>query len=125
MLRHLATRAERVGERLTERDATVARLRTSERASALASGFSTAAADFSKFTAMLAGTVPSTDATRVESVRRTLANAGFMVFTAVSILPATGAKTDVDMASSAIAIIMPPWAWSSDANDPMEPGTGA
>jgi hypothetical protein len=39
-----------------------------------------------------------------------LASAGVIVFTAVSILPATGANTDVDMASSAIAIIMPPCA---------------
>lgn len=91
----------------------------------MTAGFSAAATDFSKFTAMAAGTVPSTDATRVESVRRTLASAGFIVFTAVSILPATGANTDVDIASSAIASIMPPWAWSSEANAPMEPGTGA
>jgi hypothetical protein len=43
-------------------------------------------------------------------VRRASASCGFIVFIAVSILPATGAKTDADMASSAIAIIIPPCA---------------
>lgn len=73
-------------------------------------GFSATVTGFSKFTAMLGGSVPSADAMRVGSVRSALASAGCIVFIAVSILPATGAKTDVDMASRAIAIIMPPCA---------------
>ncbi|MFT3731409.1 MAG: hypothetical protein QM780_08295 [Hyphomicrobium sp.] len=43
-------------------------------------------------------------------MRSTLASAGVIVLTAVSILLATGAKTEADMASNAIAIIMPPCA---------------
>ncbi len=74
---------------------------------------------------MLGGSVSSAEATRVVSVRKTLARAGAIVFIAVSILPATGANTDVDMASSAIATIMPPCARSSEANRPIGPGTGA
>jgi hypothetical protein len=91
-------------------DATDARFFTTAACRSGADGFSATETDFSKFAAMLGGTVPSAEATRVGSVRSTLASAGVSVFTAVSILPATGANTDVDMASSAIAIIMPPCA---------------
>ena len=56
------------------------------------------------------GSVLPAEAMRVASVRSTLASAGVIVFTAVNILPATGANTEVDMASNAIAIIMPPCA---------------
>jgi hypothetical protein len=79
---------------------------------AFASGFalSTATRFFSISDDMACGKVLSTDATRVVSVRNTFARAGVIIFTAVSILPAIGAKTDDDMASSAIATIMPPWA---------------
>lgn len=74
---------------------------------------------------MLGGSAASAEAMRVLSVRSTLASALGIVFTAVSIFPATGAKTDADMASIAIATIMPPWAWSSEAKLPIGPGTGA
>ncbi|HML29052.1 MAG TPA: hypothetical protein PKE16_09460 [Hyphomicrobium sp.] len=77
---------------------------------ASAFGSSIAVAGFWKFTVMLGGSVPSAEATRVGSVRSALARAGCIVFIAVNILPATGANTEVDMASSAIAIIMPPCA---------------
>jgi hypothetical protein len=66
--------------------------------------------EFTSSAGIPCGSVSPADARRVASVRRTLASAGVSVFTAVSILPATGANTDADMASNAIAIIMPPWA---------------
>ncbi len=69
---------------------------------------SAVATDFTSSAGTPCGSVLSAEAMRVVSVRRTLASAGVIVFTAVNILPATGANTDVDMASSAIAIIMPP-----------------
>jgi hypothetical protein len=97
------------------RAATTTRLRLVPSAYwAFVSGFtlalSTATRFFSISEDMPCGKALSTDATRVESVRSTFARAGVIIFTAVSILPAIGAKTDDDMASSAIATIMPPWA---------------
>jgi hypothetical protein len=73
-------------------------------------GRSAAATAFSKFAEITDGIVPSADATRVWSVRKAFASAGFMVFMAVSIFPPTGANIDVDIASRANAIIMPPCA---------------
>jgi hypothetical protein len=58
-------------------------------------------------------------------VRSAFASAGCIVFMAVSIFPPTGANIDTDIASSAIAIIMPPCARSSEAKVPIAPGTGA
>lgn len=76
--------------------------------SALGFALSATSKLFSISDEMAAGKALSADATRVESVRSAFASAGGIILTAVSILPAIGAKTDVDMASSAIAIIMPP-----------------
>jgi hypothetical protein len=77
-----------------------------------AMGFATSATVmlFSMRTAIADGRVALVEAMRVESLRSRFASAGCMVLTAVSILPETGAKTEADMASNAIAIIMPPCA---------------
>ncbi|MET1045976.1 MAG: hypothetical protein ABWX70_04655 [Hyphomicrobium sp.] len=84
------------------------------RATGDATSFAFGASATLKLFSMLATTVDgialSAVATRVASVRSTLASAGAIVFIACSILPDTGANIDVDMASNAIAIIMPPWA---------------